>query len=70
MTARTFFGRSRWNPHLRSDLREGVKLKMDQHATRVLAPVTRRDRDLSRTNPSRIRGDSSLINDHDTGNDS
>jgi hypothetical protein len=26
-TARTFFGRSRWNPHLRSDLREGVKLK-------------------------------------------
>jgi hypothetical protein len=62
-TARTFFGRSLWNPHLLSDLREGVTLKMDQRATHVLAPVTRRGRarDLSRINPSRIRGDALLI---------
>jgi hypothetical protein len=59
--ARTFFGRSRWNPHLRSDLREGVKLKMDQHATHDLVPVVRRDCDLSRIKTSRIRGNASLI---------
>jgi hypothetical protein len=52
MIAHTFFGHSRCNPHLRSDLREGVKLKVDQHAMYVLALVARRrDHDLSRINP-------------------
>jgi hypothetical protein len=53
-------------PHLGSDLREGIKLKMDQHATHVLTPVTRRDRDLSRISPLVYGGDVCTI-DRDTG---
>ncbi len=34
---RTFSGVHARAPHLRSNLREGVKFKMDQHATHVLA---------------------------------